>query len=154
MPIIRSSINCTHSICGRQTVCVQPSSWMILTHPRLRLDTHCLSTPDAESTVNWAPDDGPGICPKHVERLKGNNKVLYSVILLEFFEINPYFFMFLGVILTSLLSYFFFFTSLYSYILSFSSTFQNLLFSIVPPRFLYSLYTQSAYVRVALWFTT
>jgi hypothetical protein len=28
MPIIRSSINCTHSIWGRQTVCVQPSSWM------------------------------------------------------------------------------------------------------------------------------
>jgi hypothetical protein len=47
-----------------------------------------LSTPDAVSTVNSAPDDGHGICPKHVERLTGNNKVLYSVILLEFFEIN------------------------------------------------------------------
>jgi hypothetical protein len=28
MPIIRSSINCIHSIWGRQSVCVQPSSWM------------------------------------------------------------------------------------------------------------------------------
>jgi hypothetical protein len=37
-----------------------------------------------------------------------------------------------------------FFTSFYSYILSFPSSFQNLFFYIVPPRFLYSLYTQSA----------
>jgi hypothetical protein len=50
------------------------------------VDTHRLSTPDAVSTVNWAPDDGHGICPKHVERLTGSNKVLYSVISLEFFE--------------------------------------------------------------------
>jgi hypothetical protein len=28
VPIIRSSINCTHSIWGRLTVCVQPLSWM------------------------------------------------------------------------------------------------------------------------------
>jgi hypothetical protein len=53
----------------------------MMTHPRRRLDTHCLSTPDAVSTVNWAPDDGHGICPKHVELLTGNNKVLYSIIL-------------------------------------------------------------------------
>jgi hypothetical protein len=52
---------------------------MVLTHPRRRLDTHCLSTPYAVSTVNWAPDDGHGICPKHVERLTGNDKVLYKV---------------------------------------------------------------------------
>jgi hypothetical protein len=52
---------------------------------------HCfirysLSTPDAVSTVNCAPDDGHRICPKHVERPTGNNKILYSVILLEFSE--------------------------------------------------------------------
>jgi hypothetical protein len=51
----------------------------VLTHPRRRLDTHCSSTPDAVSTINWAPDDGHGICPKHVERPTGNNKVLYKV---------------------------------------------------------------------------
>jgi hypothetical protein len=72
--------------CGVDKQCV-------FSHPRRRLDTHCLSTPDAVSTFNWAPDDGHGICPKHVERLTGNNKVLYSVILLEFFEI--YIFLFL-----------------------------------------------------------
>jgi hypothetical protein len=53
---------------------------------------HCfirysLYNPDAVSTVNWAPDDGHGICPKHVERLTGNNKVLYSVTLLEFLKL-------------------------------------------------------------------
>jgi hypothetical protein len=53
--------------------------------PTTTVDTHCLCTTDAVSTVNWAPDDGHGICPKHVERLKLNNNVLCSVILLEFF---------------------------------------------------------------------
>jgi hypothetical protein len=32
-----------------------------------------------EYSLNWAPDDGRGLRPKHVERLTGNNKVLYSV---------------------------------------------------------------------------
>jgi hypothetical protein len=43
---------------------------------------------------NRAPDDGWLFHPKHVERLAGNNKILYkSVILLEiFFGISPNFF--------------------------------------------------------------
>jgi hypothetical protein len=76
VPIIRRN-NCDYATLG---TCY--SVWMTVW-----LDTHCLSTPNAVSTVR-APDDGHGICPKHVERLTGNNKVLYSVILLEFFEIK------------------------------------------------------------------
>jgi hypothetical protein len=38
-----------------------------------------LSTPDAVSKFNRAPDDGRGLRPKHVQRLAGNNKVLYKV---------------------------------------------------------------------------
>jgi hypothetical protein len=53
-------------MCFRHIPC--PSSGAQLTvRTASGVDTHCLSTPDAVSTVNLAPDDGHGICPKHVE---------------------------------------------------------------------------------------
>jgi hypothetical protein len=63
---------------------VHRESISVLTHPRRRLDPHRLSTPDA----NRAPDDGRGLRPKHVERLTGNNKVLYKVSSRNFFKID------------------------------------------------------------------
>jgi hypothetical protein len=56
-----------------------PAVVVVESELRRRLDTYCSSTPEAVSTVNSAPDDGHGICTKHVERPTGNNKVLYKV---------------------------------------------------------------------------
>jgi hypothetical protein len=51
-PSSGARLNCIHSIWGWQTVWIQ---------------------------FNRAPDDGRGLLPKHVERLKGKNKILYKV---------------------------------------------------------------------------
>jgi hypothetical protein len=53
--------------------------------------THTVCQPRCcEYSLNWAPDDGRGLRPKHVERLTGNNKVLYKVSSRwNFFKIVP-----------------------------------------------------------------
>jgi hypothetical protein len=62
---------------GWQPVCVQPSSFWLIHDDGW---THTVCQPRCcEYSLNWAPDDGRGLRPKHVLRLTGNNKVLYKV---------------------------------------------------------------------------
>jgi hypothetical protein len=77
-PSSGARLNCNHSIC----VDSSDSSTTTAGHTPF-VNPRC-----CEYSLNRAPDDGCMFHPKHVERLTGNNKMLYKVSSLwDFFKI-------------------------------------------------------------------
>ena len=78
-PIIRSTYNCIHSICHLSNHnCYLLLSWRSWnsTPPRLQqVAVMVWQVPDAVDTVIWAPDDGWGYHPKHVEQFPEINEL-------------------------------------------------------------------------------